>query len=104
MKFNFNQYWTTKFPIQEVPETLYPGHEADQSPVSSIEVKNKWSFTFMLYICLHGMAVLDRGVYCLLSHNVTVISQYGLNYVTCKQQLTWKLHIYTECLSSLVAC
>jgi hypothetical protein len=29
-------------------------HEADQSPLSSVKVKNKWSCTYTPLVCLHG--------------------------------------------------
>jgi hypothetical protein len=44
------QLWPKKPPIQWVPERLFvrvkrPGREADDSPVSSAEVTNAWSYT-----------------------------------------------------------
>jgi hypothetical protein len=50
----------THLPIQWVPEALFlgvkrPGHEADNPPPSSAEVKNAWRYTSTPPICLHGM-------------------------------------------------
>jgi hypothetical protein len=48
-------------PIQWVPGVLFlgkkrPGHEADYSPPSSVEIKNAWSYTSTPPIrLLHGM-------------------------------------------------
>jgi hypothetical protein len=52
----------TQFPIQWVPGALYqmlkrPGREDDQSPPSSVEVKNEWNCTSITTIRLHGMAL-----------------------------------------------
>jgi len=33
------------------------GCEADHSPPSSAEVKNAWSYTSTLPVCLHGMVL-----------------------------------------------
>jgi hypothetical protein len=32
-------------PIQWIPGALYPGHEADHSPPTSVEFKNTWIYT-----------------------------------------------------------
>jgi hypothetical protein len=35
----------------------WPGCEADHFPLSSVKVKNVWSYTFAPQICLHGMVL-----------------------------------------------
>jgi hypothetical protein len=52
----------TQSPIQWVPGVLSlrvkrPGREADQSPTSSAEVKNVWSYTSASPIRLHGVVL-----------------------------------------------
>jgi hypothetical protein len=52
----------THLPIQWVPGALSlgvkrPGREADQSPTSSAEVKNAWSYTSTPPIHLHGVVL-----------------------------------------------
>jgi hypothetical protein len=52
----------TQPPIQWVPGVLSlgvkrPGPEADHSPPSSAEVKNKWSYTSTPPIRLHGVVL-----------------------------------------------
>jgi hypothetical protein len=52
----------TQPPIQWVPGALSlglksPGRESDQSPPSSAEVKNAWSYTFTPPIRLHGVVL-----------------------------------------------
>jgi hypothetical protein len=46
-------------PVQWIRELFlgikWPGREADHSPPSNVEVKNEWSFTFMLPMCLHDL-------------------------------------------------
>jgi hypothetical protein len=49
-------------PIQWIPGTLStgvkrPGHEAAQSPASSVEVKNAWNYTSTPPIRLHGVVL-----------------------------------------------
>jgi hypothetical protein len=49
-------------PIHWVPRALslgvkQPGHEADHSPPSSVEVKNVWSYTSTPPIHLHGVVL-----------------------------------------------
>jgi hypothetical protein len=55
-------YYKAQSPIQWVPGALSlgvkrPGREADQSPPSSAEVKNMWSYTSTPPICLHGVVL-----------------------------------------------
>jgi len=50
----------TRSPVQWVSGALFlgvkePGFEADDSPPSSAEVKNVWSYTLTLPVCLYGM-------------------------------------------------
>jgi len=50
----------TQLPIQWVRGTLSlglkrPGHEADHSPPSSVQRKNKWSYTFLLPYAFHDV-------------------------------------------------
>jgi len=52
----------TQPPTQWVPGALSlgvkrPGREADQSPPSSVEVKNAWSYTSTVPIRLHGVVL-----------------------------------------------
>jgi hypothetical protein len=52
----------TQPPMQLVPEVLSlgikrPGRESDHSPPSSSEVKNAWSYTYILPIRLHGVVL-----------------------------------------------
>jgi hypothetical protein len=52
----------TQPPNQWVPAVLslgikWPGREADHSPPSSAEVKNAWSYTSTLPVCLHGVVL-----------------------------------------------
>lgn len=46
-------------PIQRVlklfPGVKQPGHEGDHSPPFGAEVKNEYSYTSTLAICLHGV-------------------------------------------------
>jgi len=35
----------------------WPGHKADHSPPSSDKVKNVWSYTSTLSVCLHGVVL-----------------------------------------------
>jgi len=44
-------------PAQWVPGVKRPGLEEDSSPPSSFKVKNAWSYTSTVPICLHGMVV-----------------------------------------------
>jgi hypothetical protein len=44
-------------PIQWVPGTKQPVLETDHSTPSSAEVKNTWSYTSSLPICLHGVVL-----------------------------------------------
>jgi len=49
-------------PIQCVPGALFLGeewlgHEADNSPPSSAEVKSEWNYTSTPPICLHGIVL-----------------------------------------------
>jgi len=49
----------TQSPIPWTPGTLFwtvqqPLHEANHSPPSSVEVKNKWDYTSTPLICLHS--------------------------------------------------
>jgi len=34
---------------------LWTGHEADNSPLFGVEVKNYWSYTSTPLVCLHGL-------------------------------------------------
>jgi hypothetical protein len=66
----------TQTPIQWVPGALslglkWPGHEADLSPPSSVEVKNAWSCTSTPPVHLHGM-VLSKHRVVLLAYTVCV--------------------------------
>jgi hypothetical protein len=54
-----------EWPIQWVPGTLSlgvkrPGREADQSPPSSAEVKNAWSYISTPPIHLHGVVIVKH--------------------------------------------
>jgi hypothetical protein len=39
------------------PEVKPSGSETDHSPLSTAEVKNVWSFTFIPPACLHGVVL-----------------------------------------------
>jgi hypothetical protein len=56
----------------------WPGREVDHSPPPGAEVKNEWSCTFDLPICLHGV---DREnfftfILCLNGVNIDRISEF----------------------------
>jgi len=66
----------TQPPIQRVPwalslEIKRPGREADHSPSYRAEVKNDWSYTFALPICLHSV-VLSQSTGTTLPNIVTI--------------------------------
>jgi hypothetical protein len=53
---------STQLPIQWVPgalslEAKQPGREADQSPPSSAEIRNAWSYTSIPSIRFHGLVL-----------------------------------------------
>jgi len=53
----------TQYPIQWVPGALTPevqwaGCETDHSPISSVEVKNAWSYNSTLPTCLYGVVLI----------------------------------------------
>jgi hypothetical protein len=63
---NYTVLGPTQPPIQCVPEALYlevkrPGREASHSTPSSAEVKNKWSYTSIPPIRLHGVVLVKQG-------------------------------------------
>jgi len=63
------------------------GYDAEHSPKSIVEVKNKWNCTSILPVCLHGM---DRDNFTILltnwlfialgrSSTIELVSQYEMS-------------------------